>query len=57
MKKPAPAPVKVVADILNPDWQYIPANKTNVADTWRKFGWLPPSKTKRLTNQNNKIFS
>lgn len=25
---------------------YSPAIKTNVVDTWRRFGWVPPSEQK-----------
>jgi hypothetical protein len=27
--------------------EYIPALKTNVQATWRKFGWVPPSEQKQ----------
>lgn len=28
------------------DKPYIDASKTNVQDTWRRFGWVPPSELK-----------
>ena len=29
--------------IDDPNWIYIPAASTDVAKTWAKFGWTPPS--------------
>jgi len=33
--------------LLDPSFQYIPAAKTNIADTLRKLGFEPPSEDKR----------
>lgn len=30
--------------LLNPDFKYTPSDKTNVQETWRKFGWVPKEK-------------
>lgn len=27
----------------DPRFQYIPASKTDVQRTWRKYGWVPPT--------------
>ena len=32
----------------NLDKEYIPAAKTNVVDTLKKLGWIPPSEDKRF---------
>ncbi len=32
--------------LLDPSFKYIPAAKTNIVDTLRKFGFQPPSETK-----------
>lgn len=34
------------ARILNPDWQYTPASRTDVLETWRKHGFVPPTEQK-----------
>lgn len=34
------------------DKPYIDASKTNVQDTWRKFGWVPPSELKQSTEDD-----
>ena len=33
------------------DKPYIDASKTNVQDTWRKFGWVPPSELKQKNQE------
>lgn len=33
--------------LLDPNFQYIPAAKTNIADTLRRLGFEPPSEDKR----------
>ena len=30
----------------DPNWVYVPANRTNVQATWRKFGWVPHAEKK-----------
>jgi hypothetical protein len=37
--------------ITNPAFRYIPAAATDVRETWKKFGWTPPSQDKRHANQ------
>ena len=32
--------------LLDPNFQYIPAAKTNIQETLKKFGFKPPSETK-----------
>lgn len=29
------------ADLMNPQWRYTPANKTDVRATWARHGWKP----------------
>lgn len=43
MPPDAPVP-QGIASLLNPNWQYTPANKTDVRATWARFGWKPTSK-------------
>lgn len=33
--------------IDDPSWVYIPAASTDVAKTWAKFGWSPPSQARQ----------
>ena len=39
-------PAKPAAGLMNPAFQYRNASNTNVQDTWKKFGWVPPSEIK-----------
>lgn len=32
--------------LTDPKWVYVPANRTNVQNTWRKFGWVPHAEKK-----------
>jgi hypothetical protein len=41
-------------NITNPNFNYIPANKTDVTQTWRKAGWVPPSKIKGYFDKKRK---
>jgi hypothetical protein len=34
--------MKPTRSILDPTFRYIPAIATSVAETWARFGWLPP---------------
>ena len=36
-----PVQAKIPAPLLNPNFDYTPAVKTDVTKTWRKFGWVP----------------
>ena len=31
--------------LLNQGFEYVPANKTDITQTWRRFGWTPVVKT------------
>jgi hypothetical protein len=33
--------------ITDPRFQYVPAAATDVQQTWRRFGWAPPSKERK----------
>ena len=39
---PTRAPVRPRLPITHPDFDYTPSRATNVAATWRRFGWIPP---------------
>ena len=36
------SPVLPSVRLTNPDFEYVPARATNVATTWKRFGWTPP---------------
>lgn len=31
----------------DPDWVYVPSNKTDVTQTWKKYGWKPKGTSDR----------
>lgn len=33
--------------LLDPNFRYTSSTKTNVQDTWRRFGWEPPCPAKQ----------
>jgi hypothetical protein len=33
--------------LTDPRFQYVPAAATDVQQTWRRFGWTPPSQKER----------
>jgi len=33
--------------LSDPNFVYIPANITNVQNTWKRFGWTPPSEKRQ----------
>ena len=33
--------------LLNPKFKYIPAANTNIAETFKRFGFVPPSQQKK----------
>lgn len=38
--------------ILNPQFKYTPSVATNIVDTYRKYGWTPPSETHKAQGQS-----
>jgi hypothetical protein len=34
-------------NITDPSFKWVRPEHTNVQETWRKFGWQPPSETKK----------
>jgi hypothetical protein len=34
------------ARLLNPDFKYVPASKTDIVKRFRDLGWIPPSELK-----------
>lgn len=32
--------------LLDPSFKYVPSHSTDIAETFRRFGWTPPSKNK-----------
>jgi hypothetical protein len=41
--------MKPSLSLLDHSFQYVPAAATSVAETWRRFGWRPPSDLARAT--------
>ena len=37
-------PTRPSIPITSPNFDYVPARATNVAETWRKHGWIAPLK-------------
>jgi hypothetical protein len=33
--------------VLSPEFQYVPAARTDVQATWKRFGWVPPQPPQR----------
>lgn len=39
--------------LMNPDYVYHPVSAgVNVQNTWRRYGWVPPSELKGVKNEN-----
>lgn len=38
------------ASVWNPNWKYVPACSTNILETFRRLGWIPPSELKHARN-------
>ena len=38
--------------LLDPGFRYVPSAKTNVAATWRRFGYRPTTEAERRARQN-----
>jgi len=36
--------------LMNPAFQYRSAANTNVSETWKRFGWVPPTEIKEQKN-------
>jgi hypothetical protein len=47
-KKKDAKPQPVRPSLLNPSYKYVPANETNVMNTWKRFGYVPPSEVKNV---------
>ena len=30
--------------VTDPDFKYVPQAKTDVQETWKRFGWIPPER-------------
>jgi hypothetical protein len=41
-----PSPARAPVSILSPNFVYVPAAKTDVTRTWRKYGWKPQGEKK-----------
>jgi len=39
---PTRSPTRPRVPLTSPDFEYVPSRATNVAATWRRFGWNPP---------------
>lgn len=46
MAKAMLAQDKQRARLLDPQWRYVPAAETDVQATFKRFGWVPPSRNK-----------
>jgi hypothetical protein len=49
-EKPIP---EWIGTLLDPNFKYNPAAKTDVQRTWRKYGWIPPSELREQKNESN----
>lgn len=47
MQTSPPKPTVPAIPLHNPLFPYIPAARTDVQQTWARFGWTPPSKAKQ----------
>jgi hypothetical protein len=39
--------------ILDESFSYVPSTSTSVADTWRRFGWHPPTDDERARQRRS----
>jgi len=44
---PAAKPVPRSASLSDSRFVYVPSDKTDITQTWRRAGWVPPSEQKK----------
>jgi hypothetical protein len=45
---PAAKPVPRSANLSDPRFVYVPAAQTDIGQTWRRAGWVPPSEKRKI---------
>lgn len=41
---------KMPAKLDDPNWKYIPANATDIKETFKRFGWVGPEEKRKEQN-------
>lgn len=44
-----------MSNILDPDFRYIPAARTDIMKRFRAMGWVPPSETPELKRKRDEL--
>ena len=52
IRRRKPSPVRPQAKLLDLNWQYVPAAETDIRNTFRRMGWVPPTEVRNPNGVN-----